>query len=84
MKANAVIRLEIPFKEHLETVYPSLFPEAVKPASSRSKVWLKIERDHLILTIEARDAIALRASLNAYLRWISSICDVLSIIDLFS
>lgn len=81
MKANAVIRLEIPSKGCLEIVYRALVPEAAKPATSRSKAQLKIEDGLLILAVEAKDIVALRAALNAYLRWIASLCNVLSVLD---
>ncbi|MEM2318269.1 MAG: KEOPS complex subunit Pcc1 [Candidatus Bathyarchaeia archaeon] len=81
MKANAVIRLKIPHKECLETVYRALAPEAAKPATTRSKAQLRIEDESLILAVEARDTVALRAALNAYLRWIACVCNVLSVLD---
>jgi tRNA threonylcarbamoyladenosine modification (KEOPS) complex Pcc1 subunit len=80
MKANAVLRLKIP-ERNLEIVYKALMPETAKPATARSKANLKIENNFLILTIEAKDTVALRAALNAYLRWVSAVCSVLSILD---
>ncbi|MEM2242425.1 MAG: KEOPS complex subunit Pcc1 [Candidatus Bathyarchaeia archaeon] len=81
MKANAVIRLKIPHKERLEIVYQALAPEAAKPATTRSRAQLKIEDESLILAVEARDTVALRAALNAYLRWIACLYNVLSVLD---
>lgn len=84
MKANAVIRLEIQSKECLEIVYLALAPEAAKPATTRSKAQLKIEDRLLVLAVEAKDTVALRAALNAYLRWALSVCNVLSVLDSLS
>ncbi|MEM2946638.1 MAG: KEOPS complex subunit Pcc1 [Candidatus Bathyarchaeia archaeon] len=70
MKANAVIRLKLPSKRDLEVIYRALIPETAKPATTRSKVNLKIEDTYLILIVEAKDTVALRAALNAYLRWV--------------
>ncbi|MEM1566079.1 MAG: KEOPS complex subunit Pcc1 [Candidatus Bathyarchaeia archaeon] len=81
MKANAVIRLKIPNKERLEIVYRALAPEAAKPTTARSKAQLKIEDESLILAVEARDTVALRAALNAYLRWVACLYNVLSVLD---
>ena len=39
------------------------------------------KEEFLILKIEAKDTVALRAALNAYLRWINSIFNVLGIIE---
>lgn len=81
MMANAVIRLKMPSKESMQIVYQALVPEAMKPATNRSRVQLKIEGEHLVLTVEAKDTVALRAALNAYLRWVSSLCDVLLVLN---
>ena len=80
MKANAIIRLKIPERD-LEIVYKALMPETAKPATTRSKANLKIENNCLILTVEAKDTVALRAALNAYLRWVSAVCRVLSALN---
>jgi tRNA threonylcarbamoyladenosine modification (KEOPS) complex Pcc1 subunit len=80
MKANAVLRLKLP-ERNLEIVYKALMPETAKPATARSRANLKIENNFLILTIEAKDTVALRAALNAYLRWVSAVCGVLSVLD---
>lgn len=82
MKANAALRLKLPSKKILEIVYRALMPETAKPATTRSKAHLKIEDLFLVLTVEAEDTVALRAALNAYLRWISAVCDVFSVLDI--
>jgi len=83
MKAKAVVRLKLPSKKDLEIVYKALMPEALKPATTRSKSDLKIEDAFLVLTVEAKDTVALRAALNAYLRLVSAVCDVLSVLEKF-
>ncbi|MDW8040765.1 MAG: KEOPS complex subunit Pcc1 [Nitrososphaerota archaeon] len=84
MKANAVIRLKMPSKESLDIVYEALAPETAKPATTRSRAKLEIEDGFLVLMVEAKDTVALRAALNAYLRWIASLCDVVSVLDSLS
>jgi tRNA threonylcarbamoyladenosine modification (KEOPS) complex Pcc1 subunit len=84
MKANAVIRLKAPLKKDLKIVYSALAPETAKPATTRSKACIKIEGSHLVLAVEARDTVALRAALNAYLRWVYAVCNVLSVLDKLS
>lgn len=81
MKANAVLRLKLPSKRSLEMVYRALMPETAKPATTRSKAHLKTEDLFLVLTIEAKDTVALRAAINTYLRWISAVCDVFSVLN---
>ncbi|MEM3580434.1 MAG: KEOPS complex subunit Pcc1 [Candidatus Bathyarchaeia archaeon] len=81
MKAKAIIRLKLPLKKDLRIVYEALMPETAKPATTRSKANLKIENTFLVLAVEAKDTVALRAALNAYLRWISAVCSVLSVLE---
>ena len=81
MKANALVRLKFPSEKHLEIVFKALEPEARTPPTTRSQAFLEKENTVLILKIEAKDTVALRAAVNAYLRWISSIYDVFSTID---
>jgi tRNA threonylcarbamoyladenosine modification (KEOPS) complex Pcc1 subunit len=81
MKATADVRLKIPSEKRLETVFSSLKPEVTNVATTRSRAVLEKKEEFLILKIEAKDTVALRAALNAYLRWINSIFNVLGIIE---
>ncbi|MEM2987970.1 MAG: KEOPS complex subunit Pcc1 [Candidatus Bathyarchaeia archaeon] len=81
MKAKAVLRLKFPSKGSLEIVYRALMPEVEKPATTRSKASLKVDGDFLVLSVEAKDTVALRAALNAYLRWISACTTLLQTLE---
>jgi tRNA threonylcarbamoyladenosine modification (KEOPS) complex Pcc1 subunit len=81
MKAKAVIRLKIPSKRHLETVFEALKPEVTKSLTARSSADLKKTDTFLVLKVEARDTVALRSALNAYLRWINSMTNVLEVLE---
>ena len=81
MKAKAVVRLKFPLEKQLEIVFKALEPEVKKPATTRSRTRLKKDDALLVLNVEARDTVALRAALNAYLRWINSILSVLEVLD---
>lgn len=63
-----------------EIVLNSLKPEIKKPSTMRSKANLEKKGMSLILKIEARDTVALRAALNAHLRWVSSVLNVLEVL----
>lgn len=80
MRAKAVIRLKIPMGNQLEAVFKALKPEVDNPATKRLKANVQGEDSLLILRIEARDTVALRAALNSYLRWISAVYDCLSVL----
>ena len=81
MKRFAECKIPISNERCLEILFTSLGPEFKKPVTTRSKA--KLERDcaFLVLTVEARDTVALRAALNAYLRWIRSIMEVLNFLE---
>jgi len=80
-KTRATIRLKFSSKEKLQTVLNSLKPEVKNPATTRARTLLKKEDGSLVLSVEADDTVALRASLNAYLRWINSILNVLEVLE---
>lgn len=81
MKAKATVRLKFPSEKQLETALRALKPEVKKPTSSRSRENLEKEGMFLILKIEADDTVALRAALNAYLRWTNSMINVLEVME---
>jgi len=59
----------------------SLRPETRKSPGSRSRTTVEEEDGSLIITFEARDTSALRAAINAYLRWISLTRNILESVD---
>ncbi|MDX1814239.1 MAG: KEOPS complex subunit Pcc1 [Candidatus Bathyarchaeia archaeon] len=81
MKAKTTIRLLFSSEKQLRTLLDALDPEANRLVTMRAKTILEKEGRFLILKVEAKDTIALRAALNAYLRWIDSTVKVLQIIE---
>jgi tRNA threonylcarbamoyladenosine modification (KEOPS) complex Pcc1 subunit len=81
MRAKATVRLKFSSEEHLEIVIKALAPEAEKPATKRSRAVLEKDDAFLVLHVEANDTVALRAALNAYLRWINSAANVLETLE---
>jgi tRNA threonylcarbamoyladenosine modification (KEOPS) complex Pcc1 subunit len=77
MKAKATVRLKFETEEQLHMVLNALRPEVRNPSIRRAGAVFDREGDALVLNVEADDTVALRASLNAYLRWMNSILDVL-------
>lgn len=64
-----------------DVVFGALMPEVEKPASGRVKIMLERDGLGLVLKVEAKDTVALRAALNSYLRWINSLTTVLDTIE---
>jgi len=79
-KAKAIIQLRLKSEKQLATLLDSLNPEAKGTISRRARA--KLEKDGLNLTlmVEAEDEVALRSTLNAYLRWVNSTLNVLEAI----
>ena len=80
LKARAVVKLEFPTGKNLCTIYEALEPETRKGTTIRSEARLKESGRFLILEVEAEDSVALRAAVNAYLRWIDSTVKVLNVL----
>ena len=80
MKATAIVRQKFPSEKRLEIVFKVLKPEVDKPATMRSRAKLEKDDNFLVLKVEAGDTVALRAALNAYLRWINSMMTILEVL----
>jgi len=68
-KAEACVRIEFPDEGCAYGVYEALKPEALKMVTLRSRVKVELEKNTLIMHFTAADSVALRASMNSYLRW---------------
>ena len=68
----ATIKIELTHKL-LKVIKTSLSPETETQFSDRSQTSLVVNENQLIIKTKASDIIALRASLNSYLRWIDGI-----------
>lgn len=75
--AKATVRLKFNSQKQLTTLLDALTPEAKAPATHRAHVKLEKDGSFLVLAVEAEDTVALRATLNAYLRWINSTINVI-------
>jgi tRNA threonylcarbamoyladenosine modification (KEOPS) complex Pcc1 subunit len=81
MKAKTTVRLRFSSEKQLSALLNALAPEANRPATTRARAVLNGAGNFLVLKVEAKDTVALRAALNAYLRWIGSAVKVLETID---
>ena len=81
MKAKATIRLRFPSEKQLRTVCSALLPEINMRAGTRARAELEKDRVFLLLKVEAEDTGALRSTLNAYLRWISSVRKIMKVLE---
>ncbi len=79
MKAKATVNINISSDKHLISILKALKPET-KKLGNRSKVNINKEGSFIILTVESKDTVALRATLNTYLRWIGSAIGTLKVV----
>jgi tRNA threonylcarbamoyladenosine modification (KEOPS) complex Pcc1 subunit len=81
MTAEATVRLRCSSEKQLTTLLDALSPETEKPVGTRANAVLERASNLLVLKVEAKDTVALRAALNAYLRWIGSTVNVLDVVE---
>ena len=81
IKAKATVRLKFTSDKQLTTLLDALTPEADASVMRRARVKLEKDGFFLVLSVEAEDTVALRSTLNAYLRWISSAANVVSLVE---
>ena len=79
--AKASVRLKFASQKQLSTLLEALTPEANAQVTRRANVKLEKDGLFLILNVEADDTVALRATLNAYLRWINSMINVMNVVE---
>ncbi len=80
-RAKAVVSLRFSSEKQLTTLLNALKPETKALSTRRANVKLDIDGLFLLLTIDAEDTVALRSTLNAYLRWINSTINVIAIVE---
>jgi len=62
-------------------IYESLHPE-LEEEYQRTRSTLRLERDTLILNVEAGDLVSMRAALNGWLRLVKISCEMASMHNL--
>lgn len=79
-QAKATISLQLSNQKQAETLLSALSPETKAPPTHRSNINIAKNGTCLTLSVEAEDTVALRATLNAYLRWINSTLSVIEVV----
>ena len=80
-KVKATIRLGFPSEKQLKSVCSALLPEVSRLGGSKARAELEKDGVFLVLKVEAESTVALRSALNAYLRWISSVRNVMKVLE---
>jgi len=79
--AKATIRLRLPSEKQATALLDALKPEAFSTVTRRASVKIKKDKLFLVLSVDAEDTVALRSTLNAYLRWIGATLNVISFVE---
>jgi tRNA threonylcarbamoyladenosine modification (KEOPS) complex Pcc1 subunit len=79
--AKASINLKFADAKQLSAAVAALKPEVNSPVTHRAKVDLQVKENVLVLMVDADDTVALRATVNAYLRWIASTVNVIELVE---
>jgi tRNA threonylcarbamoyladenosine modification (KEOPS) complex Pcc1 subunit len=79
--AKVSINLKFSDAKQLAAAVAALKPEVNAPVTHRAKVDLQVQENLLVLTVDAEDTVALRATINAYLRWVASTVSVIELIE---
>lgn len=70
-EAEITVEIGLPSKRVVETVYAAVLPETLQTAGFRSETTVRKRGKVLVLTIKARDIVALRAASNSFLRFVA-------------
>ena len=81
IRAKTTVRLNFTSDKQLTTLLNALKPETKALVTRRANVKLDLDDLFLLLTVDAEDTVALRSTLNAYMRWINSTINVIAIVE---
>jgi tRNA threonylcarbamoyladenosine modification (KEOPS) complex Pcc1 subunit len=81
LKSEAIVKIDFHSEKILKMIFDALKLEAKKLVSHRARISIQCRKTQLILKVEAKDTVALRAALNSFLHWISLVNDVYSVVS---
>ncbi len=73
VKNECLIKLDFDDDSVAKLTFKALSPEASSALFERVKVFLSLEGCSLLVELSASDTVALRAAINSWLRWISTL-----------
>jgi len=73
VKNECLIKLDFDDDFVAKLMFKALGPEASSVLFERVKVFLSLEGCSLLVALSASDTVALRAAINSWLRWISTL-----------
>ncbi|MEM2272987.1 MAG: KEOPS complex subunit Pcc1 [Candidatus Bathyarchaeia archaeon] len=80
-EAYATLRIKYPSEREADVVYKAIQPETKVVLRYRTRINITRSGKRIILTFEAKDTTALRASVNSYLSWIISLKNIYDFLE---
>ncbi|WP_455645146.1 KEOPS complex subunit Pcc1 [Methanosphaera sp.] len=76
---ETIFEVELDNTRDAEIIYNSLNPELSFETNDRSVTTMTLEGKSIIIKINSKDVVSLRASINSYVRWINLSTEILKI-----
>jgi len=74
---RAIVEVEVEGAKEARTLYMALMPETKSSPTDKTSARIYVSKQKIKITIETDTTSSLRAALNSYLSWISSILKTL-------
>ena len=76
---ETIFEVEFNSENHAQIIYNSIKPELSFSRNDRSTTTIQLKNKSIIIEINSKDVVSLRASINSYVRWINLSIEILKI-----
>ena len=76
---ETIFEVEFNSEHHAQIIYNSIKPELSFSRNDRSTTTIQLKNKSIIIEINSKDVVSLRASINSYVRWINLSMEILKI-----
>ena len=76
---ETIFEVEFNSENHAQIIYNSIKPELSFSRNDRSTTTIQLKNKSIIIEINSKDVVSLRASINSYVRWINLSMEILKI-----
>ena len=76
---ETIFEVEFNSENHAQIIYNSIKPELSFSRNDRSTTTIQLKNKSIIIEINSKDVVSLRASINSYVRWTNLSMEILKI-----
>ena len=76
---ETIFEVEFNSENHAQIIYNSIKPELSFSRNDRSTTTIQLKNKSIIIEINSKDVVSLRASIHSYVRWINLSMEILKI-----